>query len=345
VPASDAPLIVRAARREATPVTPVWLMRQAGRYLPEYRAIREKHGFLEMCKTPAAAAEVTLQPVRRFALDAAILFADILLLLEPLDVGLEFARGEGPVIHRPVRSEADMARLKPIDVDGSVGSVFETVRLVRRELPARVALIGFAGAPFTVASYVVEGGASRDFLHTKRLMYEAPAAWHRLMEILVEATATYLNGQIDAGAQMVQLFDSWVGALAPEDYRTYVMPHTRAVIRALRPGIPVIHFGTGTATLLPLMREAGGDVIGLDWRVELDRGWAAVGHDVGVQGNLDPALLLASPSTLRQRVKAILDRAAARPGHIFNLGHGVHQTTPPEHVHALVETVHELSAR
>ena len=345
MPAAETPLIVRAARREATPVTPVWLMRQAGRYLPEYRAIREKHGFLEMCKTPSAAAEVTLQPVRRFALDAAILFADILLLLEALDVGLEFARGEGPVIHRPVRSEADVARLKPIDVESSVGNVFETVRLVRRELPARVALIGFAGAPFTVASYVVEGGGSRDYLHTKRLMYESPAAWHRLMEILVEATATYLNGQIDAGAHIVQLFDSWVGALAPEDYRSYVMPHTRAVIRALRPGVPVIHFGTGTATLLPLMREAGGDVIGLDWRIDLDRGWEAVGHDVGVQGNLDPALLLARPVMLRQRVKAILDRAARRPGHIFNLGHGVHQHTPPEHVHALVETVHELSAR
>jgi len=345
VPAPEAPLIVRAARREATPVTPVWLMRQAGRYLPEYRAIREKHGFLEMCKTPSAAAEVTLQPVRRFALDAAILFADILLLLEPLDVGLEFARGEGPVIHRPVRSEADVARLKPIDVESSVGNVFETVRLVRRELPARVALIGFAGAPFTVASYVVEGGGARDYLHTKRLMYESSAAWHRLMEILVEATATYLNGQIDAGAQMVQLFDSWVGALAPEDYRRYVLPHTRAVIRALRPGVPVIHFGTGTATLLALMREAGGDVIGLDWRIELDRGWAAVGHDVGVQGNLDPALLLASPALMRQRVKAILDRAGGRPGHIFNLGHGVHQHTPPDHVQALVEMVHELSAR
>ncbi len=345
MPAVEAPLIVRAARRERTPVTPVWLMRQAGRYLPEYRALRERYGFLELCKTPAAAAEVTLQPVRRFAVDAAILFADILLLLEPLDVGLEFARGEGPVIHRPVRSEADVARLKPIDVASSVGAVFETVRLVRRELPPSVALIGFAGAPFTVASYVVEGGASRDYLHTKRLMYEAPAAWHRLMEVLADATATYLNGQIDAGAQLVQLFDSWVGALAPDDYRTYVLPHTRAVIRALRPGTPVIHFGTGTATLLPLMREAGGDVIGLDWRVDLDRGWAAVGHDVGVQGNLDPALLLAKPAVLRERVQAILARAGGRPGHIFNLGHGVHQSTPVEHVQALVEMVHELSAR
>jgi uroporphyrinogen decarboxylase len=345
VPAAEAPLILRAARREPTPVTPVWLMRQAGRYLPEYRALRERYGFLELCKTPAAAAEVTLQPVRRFALDAAILFADILLILEPLDVGLSFARGEGPVIHRPVRSEADVGRLKPIDVESSVGSVFETVRLVRRELPPSVALIGFAGAPFTVASYVVEGGASRDYLHTKRLMYEAPAAWHRLLQILAEATASYLNGQIDAGAHAVQLFDSWIGALSPDDYRAYVQPHTRAVIQALRPGVPVIHFGTGTAALLPLMREAGGDVIGLDWRVDLDLGWEAVGHDVGVQGNLDPALLLARPAVFRERVRTILARAGGRPGHIFNLGHGVHQQTPVDHVQALVEMVHELSAR
>jgi uroporphyrinogen decarboxylase len=345
VPAAEAPLLLRAARRQPTAATPVWLMRQAGRYLPEYRALRERHGFLELCRTPAAAAEVTLQPVRRFAVDAAILFADILLIVEPLDVGLEFARGEGPVIHRPVRSEADVARLKPIDVESSVGSVFETVRLVRRALSPSVALIGFAGAPFTVASYIVEGGASRDFVHTKWLMYEAPAAWHRLLEVLADATATYLNGQIDAGAQAVQLFDSWVGALAPDDYRAYVLPHTRAVIRGLRPGVPVIHFGTGTATLLPLMREAGGDVIGLDWRVDLDSGWAAVGHEVGVQGNLDPAMLLAKPAVFRERVKAILARAGGRPGHIFNLGHGVHQATPVEHVQALVDMVHELSAR
>jgi uroporphyrinogen decarboxylase len=345
VPSDEAPLLLRAARREPTPVTPVWLMRQAGRYLPEYRALRERHGFLELCRTPAAAAEITLQPVRRFALDAAILFADILLIVEPLGVGLEFSRGEGPVIRRPVRSEADVARLKTLDVESTVGSVFETVRLVRRALAPAIALIGFAGAPFTVASYLVEGGASRDFLWTKRLMYEAPAAWHRLMEILADATATYLNGQIDAGAQAVQLFDSWIGALAPDDYRTYVLPHSRAVIRALRGGAPVIHFGTGTAALLPLMREAGGDVIGLDWRVDLDAAWTAVGHDVGVQGNLDPAALLARPAVFRQRVKAILGRAGGRPGHVFNLGHGVHQSTPVEHVGALVDMVHELSAR
>ncbi len=320
-------------------------MRQAGRYLPEYRAMRAKLGFLELCRNPEAAAEVTLQPVDRLGVDAAILFADILLIVEPLGVGLEFAAGEGPVIHRPVRSERDVAQLRPIDVDAAVPFVFETVRRVKGALAGKVPLIGFAGAPFTVSSYVVEGGPSRDYLHTKRLMYEAPEAWHRLMDILAGATARYLNGQIAAGAQAVQLFDSWVGVLAPEDYRAFVQPHTRALIEALTPGVPVIHFGTGTAALLPLMRAAGGDVMGLDWRVDLDAGWAAVGPDVAVQGNLDPAVLLAKPPFIRQRVKDILDRAGGRPGHIFNLGHGVLQETPVEHVKALVDIVHELSDR
>jgi len=337
--------LLRAARRQPVPFTPVWLMRQAGRYLPEYRAMRERYGFLELCRNPEAATEVTLQPVSRLGVDAAILFADILLLLEPLGVGLEFARGEGPVIRHPIRSEADVARLEPIDVEDSVGFVFETVRRVRQALPPTVPLIGFAGAPFTVASYLVEGGPSRDYLATKRLMYEAPEAWHRLLELLAAATARYLNGQIAAGAQLVQLFDSWVGVLAPDDYRAFVQPHTRAVIQKLTPGVPVIHFGTGTAALLPLMRAAGGDVIGLDWRVDLDTAWDAVGHDVGVQGNLDPAVLLARPAAIRERVKAILDRAGGRPGHVFNLGHGVLQETPVEHVQALVDIVHDLSDR
>jgi len=268
-------------------------MRQAGRYMPEYRAMRERYGFLELARNPEAAAEVTLQPVTRLGVDAAILFADILLIVEPLCVGLEFARG----------------------------------------------------APFTVASYVVEGGPSRDYLHTKRLMYEEPEGWSRLMGILVDATARYLNGQIAAGAEAVQIFDSWVGVLAPEDYRTFVLPHTRTLIRALSPGIPVIHFGTGTASLLPSMRAAGGDVIGLDWRVDLDAGWAAVGHDVAVQGNLDPVVLLSKPAYIRQRVKDILERAGGRPGHIFNLGHGILPQTPVEHARVLVEMVHELSDR
>ncbi len=313
--------------------------------MPEYRAMRERFGFLDLCRNPEAAAEVTLQPVSRLGVDAAILFADILLIVEPLGVGLEFVKGEGPAIRRPVRSERDIAGLRPIDVDSAVPFVFETARRVTRALAGKVPLIGFAGAPFTVASYVVEGGPSRDYLHAKRLMYEAPEAWHRLMEILADATARYLNGQIAAGAQAVQIFDSWVGVLGSEDYRAFVQPHTQALIRALTPGVPVIHFGTGTAALLPLMRAAGGDVIGLDWRVDLDLGWAAVGHDVGVQGNLDPAVLLAKPAYIRQRVKDVLDRAGGRPGHIFNLGHGVLQETPVEHVKALVDMVHELSDR
>jgi uroporphyrinogen decarboxylase len=341
---SDPPLLL-AARRRPTPFTPVWLMRQAGRYLPEYRALRARHAFLELAKTPQAAAEVTLQPVQRLGVDAAILFADILLIVEPLGVGLEFAKGEGPVIHRPVRTEADVARLPCVDVASAVGFVFETVRLVKRALPAHVPLIGFAGAPFTVASYLVEGGASRDYLATKRLMHEAPDAWRRLLTILADATVAYLNGQIAAGAQAVQLFDSWVGALAPDDYRELVLPHTRAVIAALTPGTPVIHFGTGTAGLLPLMREAGGDVIGLDWRVDLDAAWRTLGDDVGVQGNLDPVALLSPPKTFEPAVRAILRRAGRRPGHIFNLGHGVLESTPVEHVKALVDMVHELSAR
>jgi len=319
-------------------------MRQAGRYMPEYRAVRERLGFLALCKSPDAAAEVTVTAALRLGVDAAIIFADILLVLEPMGVGLEFTRGDGPVIRRPVRSGADVDRLAEVD-PAALGYVAEAVRRARAALPARVPLIGFAGAPFTVASYVVEGGASRDYLATKRLMRETPAAWRRLMTILADATAAYLNGQIAAGAAVVQLFDSWVGALSPDDYREFVLPHTRAVISALTPGTPVIHFGTGTAGLLSLMREAGGDVIGLDWRVDLDAGWRAVGEDVGVQGNLDPGALLSPPAAFEPAVRSILRRAGGRPGHIFNLGHGVLPSTPVEHVKALVEMVHELSSR
>ena len=249
VPPEDAAFL-RAARRQPTPYTPVWLMRQAGRYMPSYRAIRARYAFLELCKNSQAAAEVTLQPVEQLGVDAAILFADILLIAEPLGVGLEFARGEGPVIHRPVRSEDDVVRLKAVDVDSALGFVFDTVRLARRALAGRVPLIGFAGAPFTVASYVVEGGPSRDYVYTKRMMYEAPETWRRLMDVLVDASAAYLNGQAAAGAQALQLFDSWVGVLSRDDYRAFVLPHTRRLIAALTPGVPVIHFGTGTAALL-----------------------------------------------------------------------------------------------
>jgi len=334
-----------ACARRQTAFTPVWLMRQAGRYMPEYRAMRERHGFLELCKNPQAAAEVTLQPVERLGVDAAILFADILLVLEPLGVGLEFTKGGGPHIERPVRSADDVPRLARVDVIQAVGSVFETVKIVRKALGDRVPLIGFAGAPFTLASYLIEGGASREFLLTKRFMRAEREAWHVMLGRLAEITADYLNGQIEAGVQAVQLFDSWVGTLSPADYREFVLPHTRAVIKRLTPDVPVIHFGVGTATLLPSMKEAGGDVIGLDWRVELGPTWERLGYDVAVQGNLDPAVLLSGTEEIRRAAKAILDGAAHRPGHIFNLGHGVHQDTPVENVKALVDIVHELSSR
>jgi uroporphyrinogen decarboxylase len=334
-----------ACRRRATPFTPVWLMRQAGRYMPEYRTMRARHGFLELCKDSYAAAEVTLQPVERLGVDAAILFADILLVLEPLGVGLEFTRGEGPHIERPVRRAEDVARLAPVAVDEAVPFVFETVRLVRKALAGRVPLIGFAGAPFTLASYLIEGGPSREFLRTKCFMHEEPDAWHALMTRLADITVAYVNGQIAAGVEAVQLFDSWAGTLAPADYRDYVLPHSRSVIRRLAPDIPVIHFGTGTAGLLHLMKAAGGDVIGLDWRVEIGPAWERLGDDVAVQGNLDPALLLASPAEIRRGVTAILDAVGGRPGHVFNLGHGIHKETPVDHVIALVDMVHELSAR
>jgi uroporphyrinogen decarboxylase len=319
-------------------------MRQAGRYLPEYRAVRARTSFLELCRNPDAAAEVTLQPVERLGVDAAILFADILLVLEPLGVGLEFTPGDGPRIARPVRSAAAARALPAVDVEDSVGFVFETVARVRKALADRVPLIGFAGAPFTLASYLIEGGPSRDFLLTKAFMRSEPEAWGAMMARLAAITADYLNGQIAAGAQAVQLFDSWVGTLAPADYRDFVLPHSRRIIQTLRGGVPVIHFGVGSGGLLPLMKAAGGDVIGLDWRVELGPTWARLGHDVAVQGNLDPATLLADVDAIRAAAREILAGAAGRPGHVFNLGHGIHQQTPVAHAKALVDIVHELSA-
>jgi uroporphyrinogen decarboxylase len=345
MPASlDAPFL-RTCRREATPYTPVWLMRQAGRYLPEYRALRARHGFLELCRRPDAAAEVTLQPVQRLGVDAAILFADILLPLEPLGRGLAYLRSGGPRLARPVRAAADVDGLPAVDVADALGYVFETVRQVRKALDDRVPLIGFAGAPFTLASYLIEGGASRDFLATKRFMRAERRAWHALLGRLARLTADYLAGQVAAGAQAVQLFDSWVGALSPADYREFVLPHSRAALAGVPAGVPAIHFGTGTAALLPAMKEAGGTVIGLDWRVELGAAWDLLGPGVAVQGNLDPAVLLAPPAEIRAAARAVLDQAAGRPGHVFNLGHGVHRETPVDHVRALVDMVHEMSAR
>jgi uroporphyrinogen decarboxylase len=338
-------VFMRACRREAVPYTPIWLMRQAGRYMREYREVRAKTTFLELCKTPSLAAEVTVTAVERLGVDAAIIFADILLILEPMGVELEFAEGEGPVIHNPVRQASDVDRLREVEDANALNFVYEAIRQTRRALKPDIPLIGFCGAPFTLASYLIEGGGSKNYVNTKRSMYDDTGAWHAMMSLIARALAKYLNAQIEAGAQAVQLFDSWVGCLSPDDYRELVLPHTREVISNVRPGIPVIHFGTGTAALLELMREAGGDVIGVDWRVRLDDGWRRVGQDVAVMGNLDPVALFANQRTIRAQAKHILDQAGARNGHIFNLGHGILPETPVENVIALVDMVHEMSAR
>ncbi len=336
-------VFMRACRREPVPYTPVWLMRQAGRYMQEYREVRARMSFLELCKTPSLAAEVTVTAAERLGVDAAIIFADILLIIEPMGLQLEFSKGEGPVIHNPVRVATDVDRLREVEDVGELSFVFAAIRETRRALRNDLPLIGFAGAPFTLASYIVEGGASKNYVNTKSLMYNQSGAWHAMMSLISRALVKYLNAQIEAGAQAVQLFDSWVGALSPDDYREYVLPHTRSVIRGVTSGTPVIHFGTGTSALLELMCEAGGDVIGLDWRVRLDEGWQRIGHDVGVMGNLDPVALFANQDHLRAQAKLILDQAGGRSGHIFNLGHGILPETPVENVIALVNAVHEMS--
>jgi uroporphyrinogen decarboxylase len=336
---------LKACRREPVDCTPVWFMRQAGRYMAEYRTLRAKHSILELCKTPELAAQVTLQPIDRFPLDAAIIFADILLPLEPMGLRLEFAEGEGPVIHNPVRDHAAVERLNVIDGD-ELEYVAQAIRLARRALNGRVPLIGFAGAPFTLASYAIEGGSSRNYLVTKQLMYGEPKAWHQLMDKFARVITGYLRQQIKAGAQAIQLFDSWVGCLSVGDYVEYVMPHVQLIFEGLkREGVPMIHFGTGTSAMLRQMREAGGDVIGIDWRIHLDDAWKTVGYDVAVQGNLDPLALFAPLHEVERRVEDILHRAGGRPGHIFNLGHGILPTTPLDHVAATIDMVHKLSQR
>ncbi|MGH7812745.1 MAG: uroporphyrinogen decarboxylase [Candidatus Binataceae bacterium] len=336
--------ILKACRREPVPYTPIWLMRQAGRYLPEYRKVRDRHEFLEMCRRPELAAEVTVSAVERLGADAAIIFADILLPLLPMEVGLHYETGDGPVIDRPIRNAADLERIPAVDVS-ALGFVGDAIKLVHSAIGAKTPLIGFAGAPFTLASYLIEGGSSRNYQATKTFMYRQPETWHRLMEMLARVTADYLTMQIAAGADLVQIFDSWVGSLGPDDYRRFVLPHTAAVIAAIPTDVPVIHFGTVTGNLLELMRTAGGDVIGLDWRVDLAEAWARLGYDVAVQGNLDPIALFAGPAEIRARAKAILDQAGGRPGHIFNLGHGLLPETPVDHVLALIDAVHEMSRR
>ena len=336
---------LRACRREAVDRTPVWFMRQAGRYLPEYRALRSQHTLLTLCRTPELAVEATLQPVRRLGVDAAILFSDLLLPLEPLGIPFEFQAGEGPVILKPVRAAADVAALRRFEPREELGPVLQAIRLLRRELEGGVPLIGFAGAPFTLASYAIEGGHSTAFALTKALMYGDPAAWHRLAGLLADVVGAYLRAQVEAGVQALQLFDSWVGALDERDYREFALPHVRSIFAALAgTGVPVIHFGTGTGHLLAAQREAGGDVIGLDWRLPLDEGWRRAGEDVAVQGNLDPTLLLGPRERLLDRVDDVLRRAGGRAGHVFNLGHGVLPATPVESVRAVVERVHDRTA-
>lgn len=331
-------------RREPVDATPIWLMRQAGRYLPEYRQLREKHNFLTLSQTPELAAQITLFPLRRFDLDAAIIFSDILLPLIGMGIQVEYtATGDGPVIRNAVRSAQDVERLREVTPQESVPYVLEAIRLVKKELGGRVPLLGFSGAPFTLASYLIEGGASRNYERTKGFMIHEPHAWRNLMEGLTRLVRTYLLAQIQAGVDAIQLFDTWVGCLSPFDYREKVLAYCRRVLDGLP--VPAIHFATGAAGLLPAMAQAGGQVMGVDWRVDLALAWNLLGDGFGIQGNLDPVVLLGPWEEVEKRTRSILDSVAGRPGHIFNLGHGVLPGTPPDNVARLVEFVHERGRR
>jgi uroporphyrinogen decarboxylase len=321
-------------------------MRQAGRYMSEYRALRERYSLLELCRTPDLATEVTLQPVRRIDVDAAILFSDLLLPLEPLGIKFDFVRGEGPAIENPIKDESDIDRLRPFEPREALAHVLDAIRQIKRELAGRVPLIGFAGAPFTLASYAIEGGHSNNFARTKALMYGKAPAWHRLCERLAVMSTDYLSAQIDAGVDAVQVFDSWVGALNASDYREFILPHTRRIFEGLaRYGVPLIHFGVGTGAILAELRQAGGDVIGADWRTPLDDAWQRIGFDRAVQGNLDPTLLLGPIDRALAATDDVLARAGGRPGHIFNLGHGILPSTPVDHVQAIARYVHQRTRR
>ena len=340
----DGPFM-RACRRESSSVTPIWLMRQAGRYMAEYRVIRDNIGFLDLCKNPALCAEVMCTAVKRLGVDAAIIFSDLLPILEPMGMDLEFAKGDGPVIHNPLRVAADVDRVQELTSMDSLSFVTETVRLTRQELPAEIPVIGFAGAPFTLASYMIEGGGSRNYMHTKMLMYRDQGAWKVLMTKLSRSIARYLNAQITAGAQCVQLFDSWAGCLSVQDYTQYVYPYVKQIIDSIAPGGPVINFATGNPALLPLLRGDNRTIVGIDWRIPLDDAWKIVGHDRAVQGNLEPLALLGDQETLRAMASDVLQRAGGRSGHIFNLGHGILPQTDVDQVIALVDMVHEMSAK
>lgn len=336
---------LKACRREASDCTPVWLMRQAGRYMKEYMAIREKHSFLEMCRNPELAAEVTLQPIRAFDLDATIIFADILLPLPGMGIDLEFAKNEGPVIRNPVRTRKDIDAVRMIDPEVHVPYLMKAIKMVKGELAGKVPLIGFSGAPFTLASYIIEGEGSRNYVNTKKLIYGDPEGWKILMDKISDVVVVYLKAQIAAGAEVVQLFDSWVGCLGPDDFREFALPYTKKVIESMKGTVPVINFGTNTGTFLNLVAEGGGDVIGVDWRVRLDEAWKTIGYDHAIQGNLDPVVLFGPVKEIRRRVKEVIDMAGGRPGHIFNLGHGIILGTPVDNVRAVVDAVHEFSKK
>jgi uroporphyrinogen decarboxylase len=336
---------LKACLKQPTPYTPIWLMRQAGRYMKEYRALRKKYSFLEMCKNPELAAQVTLQPIEKFKLDAAIIFSDILIPLEPMGVEFEFAKGEGPVFHHPLRERKEAEKLRLFEPEEEIPYLMKAIQIVRRELEGKIPLIGFCGAPFTLASYIIEGGHSKNYILTKSMMYQDRPTWDVLMEKISSVLIQYLNAQIRAGVQAVQVFDSWVGCLSPADYEEFVLPYSQKVINGVDPSVPLIHFATSNATLLELMKRAGGNVIGVDWRIDIRKAWERLGYDVAIQGNLDPVVLFGSVGLIEREVKRILDRVEGRPGHIFNLGHGILPHTPVDHVAALVDMVHEYSSR
>jgi len=339
-------LFLRACRREPTERTPIWMMRQAGRYLAEYREIRAKHGFLEMCRTPELAVEVSLQPVDLVGVDACIMFSDILISFPGMGLDLEFAKGEGPVIHNPIRSAADAAKIRVADPIETTGFVMETIKILRRELENKVPLIGFAGAPFTLASYAIEGGGTRDYEHTKALMWSDPKAWDDLLTKIGDTVIAYLSAQVDAGVQAVQVFDSWIGYVAPRDYERYCLPHTKRVIDEVsKKGVPVIHFPNGATSMLDLCQQAGGDVLGVDWRLDMKKVVEAVDPKFAIQGNIDPVALFGPDEEIERQVVDILEAVGTRPGHIFNLGHGIHKTTDPDKARTLVRLVHEHSDR
>ena len=335
---------MKAVRREPVDTTPVWIMRQAGRYLPEYMAVRSQTTFMELCKTPELACEVTVTAREVLGVDAAILFADLLPILEPMGIDLEYVKGEGPVIHNPLQEPGAVDRLTALESVEVLDYVFQAVKLIRSELPGDIPLLGFAGAPFTLASYCIEGGGSKSYVRTKSLMYNDAGAWNALMEKLVDSVSIYLKRQIASGCQAVQVFDSWAGCLSPSDYERYVLPHTKRLIASVIDDAPVINFLTGNPALLPLQKQAGGTVMGVDWRIGLRDAWEIFGPEYAVQGNMDPVSIYADLPVLKERVRDVLNQSGGRPGHIFNLGHGVMPDMNPDHVKAVVEYVHELGA-